>query len=298
MPEDTPLDASELAPKHKDEFDRIYDLEDPGPYYRALSPADYRMPGVLGSLIKAIHPLLSKARGKADGVVRVLDFGCGYGANGALLRHRASMADLYAYYAGRAWQPGDGRANWARDRRYFEARRFGDDGYFIGGVDIAGNALAYALELGFIDRAFHEDLVSDVPSAACSRFLSSVDLIIECGGVGPILHQVFQRVLDACGPAHRPWFIFCPRPDVDWRTLNELWNARGYRTEHCRKTPVKYRKPLGEYERRNMLELARALGRSDDEIMRDDYLLVNMTLARHHRDALNPLIQAIQAAHD
>ena len=48
-------------PRHKDDFDRVYDLEDPSPYFTSLRPSDYRMPAVLAGALTAIHPSVRAA---------------------------------------------------------------------------------------------------------------------------------------------------------------------------------------------------------------------------------------------
>ena len=123
-------------PRHKDEFGRVYDLDDPRPYFNALRPSEYRMPEVLAGALKAIHRSVRAARGAGD-TLRVLDFACGYGAVGALLRHRISMRELYVRYADRQWQPGEGRTNWEADA---EAMGFVDmrNGKPHSGLDFAG----------------------------------------------------------------------------------------------------------------------------------------------------------------
>ena len=105
---------------------------------------------------------------------RLLDFACGYGAIGALLRHDVSMAEIYARYGERQWQPEDARRYWEADAAFFAARRAERAAFEIAGIDIAGNALDYASALGFVDRAFHENLVDDAPSDGLKRFLCMV----------------------------------------------------------------------------------------------------------------------------
>ena len=202
-------------PRHKDDFGRVYDLEDPGPYFNALRPSGYRMPEVLAGALKAIRRSVCAARGAGD-TLRVLDFACGYGAVGALLRHRVSMRELYARYADRRWQPGDGRTNWEADAEFFAVRRVGSRGFEIGGTDIARTALEYAEAMGFVDRIFPANLVDHPPSEALGRFLLGVDLVVESGSLGELLPAAFERILD-CGPGDRPpWFLYGPRPDTDW----------------------------------------------------------------------------------
>ena len=284
-------------PRHKDDFDRVYDLEDPSPYYTALRPSDYRMPAVLAGVMKAIHGPMCAARG-AGGALRVLDFACGYGAIGALLRHDVSMAELYARYGERHWRPVDARRYWAEDASFFAARREATAVFELGGADIAGVALEYAEAQGFLDRIFHENLADNAPSEALAHFLRGVDLVVESGSVGGLLPVAYERILDGCGKANLPWFLYSPRPDVDWASLNALWAERGYRTESLGTDPIRYRKALAAHEREDMLRITRELGMRDEAVMRDGYLLVDMTLARPEADAGNPPIGRLRRSYD
>ena len=289
--------STDSLPTHKDDFDRVYDLEDPSPYYTALRPSDYRMPAVLARALKTIHGPMCAARG-ADGTLRVLDFACGYGAIGALLRHDVSMAEIYARYGERHWRPIDARRYWKEDASFFAARREAAAMFELGGADIAGVALEYAAALGFLDRIFHENLAHGAPSGELKQFLGSVDLVVESGSVGGLLPIAYERILDGCGNANLPWFLYSPRPDVDWAPLNGLWAERGYRTESLGAEPIRYRKALAEHERADMLRITRELGVRDEAVMRDGYLLVDMTLARPEADAGNPPIGRLRRSYD
>ena len=290
-------DPVDSLPRHKDDFGRVYDLEDPSPYFTALRPSDYRMPEVLADAVKAVHRPVSAAR-SASGGLRVLDFACGYGTIGALLRHDVSMAEVYDRYAERQWRPADARCYWEADAAFFAARREASADFEIGGADIAGVALEYAAALGFLDRTFHENLVDHAPSEELTRFLHGVDLVVESGSLGDLLPGAFERILDVCGVAARPWFIYCPRPDVDWAPLIALWAERGYRTESLGAGPIRYRKALASAELADMLRITRALGKPDEAVMRDGYLLVDMTLARPEADAGNPPIERLRGSYD
>ena len=289
-------EPSDSYTQHRASFVRVYDLDDPGPYFTALRPAGYRMPGALAGALQAIHAPLRDARGTGD-TPRLLDFACGYGAVGALLRHELSMPDLYARYGERQWRPEDGRRHWREDAAFFAARRVERAAFEIGGIDIAGNAVAYAAAMGFVDRAFHENLVDDAPSDELKCFIGGVDVVVESGALGVMLPAAFGRVLDCCGDGPRPWFLYCPRPDVNCSALDELWAARGYRTESFLGAPVRYRKPLDAQERADMLRRSRGFGKPDAAIMQGDYFLVDMTLARPDADVARPPIAAMRGRH-
>ena len=286
-------ESSDSYTRHAPHFERVYDLDDPSPYFNTIGPSGYRMPAALAGALKAMHGPMCAARSAGD-TPKVLDFACGYGAIGALLRHDLSMAALYARYRERQWQPADGRRYWADDIAFFAARRVETAGFEIGGVDIAGNAVAYAEALGFVDRAFPENLVDDAPSDGLTRFLDGVHLAVESGALGVLLPQAFVRVLDFASSESPPWFLYSPRPDVNWSALERLWAERGYRTESFLGAPVRYRKPLEAQEGAVMLRRARGLGKPDEAITRDGYILVDMTLARPEADVGNPPIARLR----
>jgi len=70
-------------PGRSGDFEALYDLPDPRPYYRGLAPSDYAMPervaAAVGALAGARRPF------------RLLDLACGYGAVGLLLRTGLAM---------------------------------------------------------------------------------------------------------------------------------------------------------------------------------------------------------------
>ena len=198
-------DPSDSYTQHAAHFVRVYDLDDPSPYFSTLGPTGYRMPVALAGALEAIHAPLCAARG-AGNTPKLLDFACGYGVIGALLRHDVSMAEIYARYGERQWQPEDGRRYWEADAAFFAARRADRAAFEIAGIDIAGNALDYASALGFVDRAFHENFVDDAPSDGLRRFLCGVDLVVESGALGAMLPVAFERVSIAAVTRRRPGF--------------------------------------------------------------------------------------------
>ena len=268
--------------KHKDDFGQVYNLDDPRPYFQGLRPGDYRMPGVAAEWLRAKAPVIAAARGRPD-ELRLLDFACGYGAIGALLRHRTSMRDLYGHYA-TGWRRSDGRANWSRDRDAFVQLRREERLYEIGGLDIAPIAVEYACHMGFIDAGFSEDLSVTPPGMALRRFLSGTDIVVECGALGPLLTGAVEHMVHATRDSSRPWFLYCPRPDVDWRPLHDLWAEAGYEASACVRAPVRYRKALSEHERDQMLTVSAQFGYRPEDVMESGYLLVEMTLARPGED--------------
>ena len=136
--------------------------------------------------VRAIGPSVVRARtdpgsdASEPRDLRVIDFACGFGAVGAMLRHDLTMAQLYAYYAETPWKYGDGRkqrqadAEWHAKARYAALAQTGHDpearpavlpAVHITGLDVAGNAMDYAIDMGLMEVASSENLVEQPTSA-------------------------------------------------------------------------------------------------------------------------------------
>ncbi len=77
-------------------LDHIYTQPDPRTYFGSLRGLDYRIPELAKPYFARLIAELgadSPARG-----VTVVDIGCGYGVNAALLRCDCTMDDLYEHY--------------------------------------------------------------------------------------------------------------------------------------------------------------------------------------------------------
>ena len=75
----------------KANMDHIYDLPDPRAYFRELRKLGYAIPDAAKPVVQK---LISRLRHQRNDMVHVLDLGCSYGVNAALLKHDLSMPDL------------------------------------------------------------------------------------------------------------------------------------------------------------------------------------------------------------
>ncbi|MEQ8601872.1 MAG: hypothetical protein RIB45_01035 [Marivibrio sp.] len=254
------MTASGPAPERSEDFEALYDLADPRAYYRGLAPSGYAMPAQVAQAVRR----LSVGRRP----FHVLDFACGYGAVGLLLRTGLSMADLYRRYADAA-DPSD-------DARAFDAA---PGRWRIAGLDVAGRALAYAQAVGAVDLGFCENVLEKAPSAGLTAFLRQADLIVESGAVGGLLAPALPRLIAAAAP-RRPTILYCPRPNVDPGPIASAVTAHGYAVAPYG-APVAYRKPLSAAERSTVAAAAAALGLSSDAVFdADGFMRVQMRCAQ------------------
>ena len=243
-------DKATFVPTQKEHFDSVYDLPDPRPYYNGLLPTAYRIPFVVASAVRSLA-----GAGETTPPLRVIDFACGYGAVGAMLRHNLTMDELYSHYSSTDWQADTPLQYRELDREWYARRHIGThiSAIELTGLDVAHRALAYAADMGLVDAIAHENLVEVAPSASLRERLVEADLVIEAGSVGhdDVQLGVFRSIL-ATGA--RPWFLRVTRPDVDTQRVEALLATTGYVTSSLGPL-IRYRKPLGAEEEARVLAL-------------------------------------------
>ena len=87
-PEDLLTDRAQDV---RDEYDAIYAEPDPRAYFRVLHGLDYMIPELARPVFKNIINSVADVRSQP---ARVLDLGCGFGINAALLRTQLDMNRL------------------------------------------------------------------------------------------------------------------------------------------------------------------------------------------------------------
>jgi len=181
-------------------FDHIYDQPDPRAYFSTLRRVDYCIPQEASDYFRR---LLTLRKSRYQRPATVLDIGCSYGINAALLRCGLTMSDLYHRYCDGDAGTVPTRALLARDQETIRARNYCPGTRFVG-LDTSLPALSYATGAGFLTDAVHGDLESSDPTAQQRRQLAVTDLIISTGCIGYVTGKTISRVLDA-NDGRRPW---------------------------------------------------------------------------------------------
>ncbi|MET7771103.1 class I SAM-dependent methyltransferase [Nocardia sp. NPDC005366] len=211
----------------KASFDHIYDRADPREYYARMSELDYRIPELAKPFFEQqIREYRASAR---VCVPTVLDIGCSYGVNAALLRTGATIGELAEHYrdggeSGRHALIARDRARLAEDDRCPDIR-------FLG-MDAARPALAYAREAGFLHDFVHADLEASDPTEEQRRVLASADIVISTGCIGYVTEKTLARIATA-HPRRRPWMAHFVLRMFDFAPIEQELAALGYRTEQA-----------------------------------------------------------------
>lgn len=198
---DKHLDFSDLN-EGKVNFDHIYTSPDPREYFKQLGQLDYIIP----HLAQPMFVQLIRARQELTGrrSVTVLDLGCSYGVNGALLKYGLFYDALRNRYTAPALQELDADEMLRLDQAFYRAwpRR---DGVRLIGLDVSGKAVSYGAACGTLDVGLEADLENRDPTAEEAEHLAEVDLIISTGCVGYVTSKTFARIMALQRGHHKPW---------------------------------------------------------------------------------------------
>jgi SAM-dependent methyltransferase len=235
-------------------FDHIYGALDPRPFYTTLRQFDYNIPGIARPHFAR---LIAEYRLAHDvSTPKILDLGCSFGVNTALLRCDTTMAQLYERY-GNAGKDRTRDELIEADRRFVRDRQRPERARFVG-LDVSAPALDYALAAGFIDDAILADLEGDEPTEAQREKLAGTDLILSTGCIGYVTEKTLLRIIDAAGD-RRPWMAhFCLRMfpfDAIAGHLDDL----GYETVRIDQ-PFRQRRFATAREQQSVLERVAELG--------------------------------------
>ncbi|MER6303819.1 hypothetical protein ABT247_30280 [Kitasatospora sp. NPDC001539] len=207
-------------------FDDIYDQPDPRNYFTRLAALEYQIPHHAQAEFRRTLAERNRAVDRA-GELAVVDLCCSYGINAALLNHDLTLADLYAHYT----DPALGRVATEelieRDKQFYAARRRHDAVPVIG-LDIAGNALSYAMAVGLLDDACSVNLEHDEPNAAVRRAMARTGLIVATGAASYTTDRTVSALMDQ---ARRPvWISAFVLRTVDYRPVVDRLKSYGLLT--------------------------------------------------------------------
>lgn len=184
----------------KANFDQIYTASDPREYYRVLFGLDYVIPELAKPIFR---DLIDKRSETSAERLKILDLGCSYGINAALVRFPLDLRRLARRYVSREAFSLDPKELIDFDRSYFASWPKATDAAFIG-QDTSKPAIDYATRVGLLSGGVTTNLEEVEPSDRERALLSGLDLILSTGCVGYITSTTFRRVLDL-QEGRMPW---------------------------------------------------------------------------------------------
>jgi SAM-dependent methyltransferase len=185
----------------KADFSDLYTSKDPRNYFKYLGQLDYIIP----HLAQPIFSQLIRARQETQSEpVTVLDIGCSYAINGALMKYAVDYEALRQRYTAPPLQSLASEEMLDLDRHFYQAWPK-NPGVKVIGLDVSENAVRYAEDCGILDHGLAVDLESRDPTPEEAKILSEVDIIVSTGCVGYVTSKTFQRVAKLARQGRAPW---------------------------------------------------------------------------------------------
>lgn len=255
----------------KASFDDIYSRPDPRDYYARMSELGYRIPELAKPYLREQISEYLSVVGVAP---TVLDIGCSYGVNAALLRLDTGLTQLAGSYTESVLGTGD---LIARDRDRVRAATALPGVRFIG-MDASAPALDYARAAGLLDSVVHADLEAADPTDEQRAILATADLVISTGCIGYVTEKTLVRIATA-DPDRRPWMAHFVLRMYGFGPIEAELDALGYRT---RRMPGDFtqRRFASDAEREQVLDTLTTNGIDPTGLESEGSLYANLYVSR------------------
>lgn len=245
----------------KANFDEIYEQKDPRSYYSVLGSLDYVIPDVAFSLF---HQIITCLKSTKKRKLTILDLGCSYGINPALLKHRLKFSQLFDRYTSPAILNLSPEEVIVMDENYFKSWPIDRDIKFIG-LDTSAHALNYAQQTGIIEDKICVNLEEEELSDHHKKLLQQVDLIISTGCIGYITFKTFQKIMNCYTPDNAPWVASFVLRMFPYSPINEVLKRYSLTTEKLKGTTFIQRR----FESQNEFEETIKILKSQKKAVRD-----------------------------
>lgn len=276
----------------KANMDHIYDEPDPRAYFRELQKLNYKIPGAAKPVFQSLISALRRCRAEP---IRILDIGCSYGVNAALLKHDLSMAELYRHWGQDRLAEATPEEVIEYDQRFFDQLEEPENIEVIG-LDQAGNAVGFAEEVGLLDEGLAINLEAEQLPEPVREELASVDLVTSTGCVGYVTEKTFDNLLPAVTQGRSPWlanFVLRMFPFDLIETTLDRW---GYVTEKLAGEAFVQRRFASAEEQAQVLEHLSEIGVDPTGMEDQGCLLAEFYLSRPRQQvAQMPLADLLAA---
>ena len=273
-------------------MDNIYDQADPGPYFRELEKLGYAIPNEAKPVFQN---LISHLQQRQDDPVTILDLGCSYGVNSAILKHDLSMMELYRHWGKPRTECETKKQNVEYHKRYFAALGQPENIEVIG-LDVAENAVSFAQDVGLLDKGVTCNLETQPVPASVKEDLAVVDLVTSTGCVGYITEKSFDHLLPTISHGRPPWIANFVLRMFPYDAIEKTLSHWGYVTEKYEGQTYIQRDFASSEERDQVLERLFEEGIDPMGKETEGELLAEFYLSRPKADVADVPIERLLAA--
>lgn len=260
----------------KANMDHIYNQPDPRAYFRELKKLNYSIPD---TALPIFRKIIEQVRQDEDETVHVLDLGCSYGVNAALLKHDLSMDELYLHWGDTELTVAGAEEVAARDKEYFTNLE-NPQNIEVVGLDLAENAVSFAEDVGLLDDGLAVNLETGGLSSNASKVLSQTDLVTSTGCVGYVTEKTFDNILPAVMAGRSPWIANFVLRMFPFDAIEETLADRGYVTEKLEGQTFLQRRFESDEEQEQALDQLRDQGLEPTNEEADGNLVAEFYLSR------------------
>lgn len=266
----------------KADFEDTYNRLDPRSYFHTLGALDYAIPERAAPVFQRVFDAYETRR-RAE-TLTVLDIGCSYGINAAVLKYGCRIDELRRHYE--AFDEDEMRPQdvLRADQRAFAERPERRDIEVIG-IDKAQFAASYAFWAGLLSDAIPEDLEIQDPSPQARAAIARCDLVISTGAVGYVTERTFARILDCQPKDGLPWFASFVLRMFDYAPIAKTLAERSYVTERLGGRLFRQRRFASREEQDHVLRVLAGRGLETKGLESEGYYLAEFFLSRPAGDA-------------
>lgn len=265
-------------------FDDYYNQPDPRAYFTTLRDLDYRIAGEAQPVMrKALEAVRSH---RSLDTVKVADLGASYGINAALLKCEIELNDLNYLYSDPAIADISREELLQRDRRFY-AEHDCDSSVETVGIDPAGNAIGYGVDVGLLDHGITTNLEEEPLKRDDVAALRGTDLVMSTGCIGYVTETSIEKLLEATAK-ERPWMAHSVLRMFTFEPYKELLRERGYVTERMEGTLLQ-RQFANDAERAHVIDNLQEMGLDSEGMESEGWYHANVFLSRPVEDAQAPV---------
>jgi SAM-dependent methyltransferase len=258
----------------------IYDRSDPRAYYSTLRRLKYIIPETAKPVFQ--HVIDTYRQVHAKDKLRIVDVGCSYGVNAAMLKGDLEMEHLYSLYASDVAANAKRHHLLARDQSYMEAV-IQDAELEVVGLDASASAIQYAVEASLLDDGVAANLESGRPSPEAAAVLDGADLVISTGCIGYIGESTLKGIVEVNAP-QKPWMVHFVLRMFPFEEISGALEQSGYVTEKIEDQTFLQRRFASNAEQDRVLERLVSLGIDAQGLESDGWYHAEAFISRPSED--------------
>ena len=260
----------------KSDFDTIYNAPDPRGYCRTLSNLDYSIPTEAKPIFRSLIHALQTDR---NDPIRIVDIGCSYGINAALLKYGMNLGAFFDRYTKAGDRGAPATDMLQRESAFFDDRN-DDVAIEIVGIDVAQHALDFAGTVGLLDDTISQNLEDKPLNYRDRGLIAGAQLVISTGCVGYVTEKTFRRVIEAAaGDGPPPYVASFVLRMFPYAPIADALADYGLATEKLQDITFRQRRFENADERANVIEQLRARDIAPD-LEEDGYYHAEFFLSR------------------